>query len=69
MGKDVEEFFAAVDIKLLNGYGMTETRPVIGISNTKCPKKAFIAPLPETTVKVVDLETGKTLGVEEGELY
>ena len=69
MGKDVEEFFAAVDIKLLNGYGMTETGPVIGISNTKCPKKAFIAPLPETTVKVVDLETGKTLGVgEKGEL-
>ncbi|MGN1190133.1 MAG: AMP-dependent synthetase/ligase, partial [Candidatus Ornithospirochaeta sp.] len=69
MGKDVEEFFAAVGIKLLNGYGMTETGPVIGISDTRCPKKSFIAPLPETIVKVVDIETGKDLKVgEKGEL-
>ena len=69
MGKDVEEFFAAVGIKLLNGYGMTETGPVIGISDTRCPKKAFIAPLPNTKVKVVDLETGKEKGIgEKGEL-
>lgn len=69
MGKDVEDFFAAVGIKLLNGYGMTETGPVIGISNTRCPKKSFIAPLPETIVKVVDIETGKDLKVgEKGEL-
>ena len=69
MGKDVEDFFAAVGIKLLNGYGMTETGPVIGISDTRCPKKAFIAPLPETIVKVVDLESGKEKNVgEKGEL-
>lgn len=69
MGKDVEEFFATVGIKLLNGYGMTETGPVIGISDTRCPKKAFIAPLPNTKVKVVDLETGKEKGIgEKGEL-
>ena len=69
MGKDVEDFFAAVGIKLLNGYGMTETGPVIGISDTRCPKKSFIAPLPETIVKVVDIETGKDLKVgEKGEL-
>lgn len=69
MGKDVEEFFSAVGIKLLNGYGMTETGPVIGISNTICPKKTFIAPLPETKVKVIDLENGKELKFgEKGEL-
>ena len=69
MGKDVEEFFAAVGIKLLNGYGMTETGPVIGISDTRCPKKAFMAPLPNTKVKVVDLKTGKEKGIgEKGEL-
>ena len=69
MGKDVEEFFAAVGIKLLNGYGMTETGPVIGISDTRCPKKAFIAPLPNTKVKVVDPKTGKEKGIgEKGEL-
>lgn len=69
MGKDVEEFFAAVGIKLLNGYGMTETGPVIGISDTRCPKKAFISPLPETLVKVIDLESGKEKKVgEKGEL-
>lgn len=69
MGKDVEEFFSAVGIKLLNGYGMTETGPVIGISNAICPKKTFIAPLPETKVKVIDLENGKELKFgEKGEL-
>ena len=70
LSRDVEDFFSAIDIKLLNGYGMTETGPVIGISDTLCPKKVFIAPLPETQVKVVDPDTHKTLGVgEKGELF
>lgn len=69
MGKEVESFFAAIGIKLLNGYGMTETGPVIGISNTRCPKKAYIAPLPETKVRVIDIENGKDKKVgEKGEL-
>ena len=70
LSRDVEDFFSAIDIKLLNGYGMTETGPVIGISDALCPKKVFIAPLPETQVKVVDPDTHKTLGVgEKGELF
>lgn len=70
MSRDVDEFFRAIGIKLMDGYGMTETSPVIGLSDYYNPKKRFIHPLDERTeIKVVSTETGKELKQgEKGEL-
>jgi long-chain acyl-CoA synthetase len=57
--------------RLVEGFGMTECSPV-AVANplfgTRRPGSIGV-PLPETDAKIVDLETGATLGVgQEGEL-
>lgn len=69
MSKDVDEFFSAIGIKLLNGYGMTETAPVVGVAAYPHPKKGFIHTFAGTELKVIEHDTGKVLPVGEmGEL-
>ena len=61
MSDDVDVFFRAIGIRLMNGYGMTETSPVIGISDYYNPKKGFIHLLDGTEIKIVSTEDGRTL--------
>ncbi len=61
MSKDVDEFFNAIGVKLLNGYGMTETAPVVGVASYPHAKKGFIHTFAGTELKVIDPETGKEL--------
>lgn len=61
MSDDVDTFFKAIGIRLMNGYGMTEASPVIGISDYYNPKKGFIHPLDGTEIKIVSLDDGKIL--------
>ncbi len=69
MPADVDSFFRAVGIKLMNGYGMTETSPVIGISDYYNPKKGFIHALDGTDIKIVSTEDGRPVNAgEKGEL-
>ena len=69
MPSDVDSFFRAVGIKLMNGYGMTETSPVIGISDYSNPKEGFIHALDGTEVKIINIENGRPVAVgEKGEL-
>ena len=69
MSRDVEEFFSAIGIKLLDGYGLTETSPVIGLQRYPRSIAGYMKPFEGTEVKVVDPETGRELPIgEKGEL-
>ncbi|MDY5930629.1 MAG: long-chain fatty acid--CoA ligase [Candidatus Ornithospirochaeta sp.] len=69
LGKDVAEFFDALGIRLLNGYGLTESAPVISVSEFDLGKPGFMKVFEGTEIRIVDTETGKELGKEsKGEL-
>ncbi len=54
--KAVDRFFRAIGITLLDGYGLTETAPVIGIRKYDHPVPTTVAPLPETLIEIRDEE-------------
>ncbi|HON88623.1 MAG TPA: long-chain fatty acid--CoA ligase [Spirochaetia bacterium] len=59
---NVDTFFDAIGIKILEGYGLTETAPVVTLRSHRRPVIGTVgAPLDGTEVKIVD-EHGKTLG-------
>jgi len=66
----VDEFFAAAGILLLEGYGLTETSPIVSVRNFWKPVPGTIGrPVDEVEVKVVD-EQGRTLPPgQKGVLY
>lgn len=58
----VDKFFGAIGIMLLNGYGLTETSPVLAVRKPTCNVLGTVGtPLPETEIRVVDPDTGKVL--------
>jgi long-chain acyl-CoA synthetase len=58
----VDKFFQAVGILILEGYGLTETAPVLGVRKQSWPVPGTIGrPFPGTEIKIVDQETGKEL--------
>ena len=58
----VDKFFASVGILILEGYGLTETAPILGVRVQKKPVPGTIGPaFPETEVIIVDPETGREL--------
>lgn len=69
MSRDVEEFFSAIGIKLLDGYGLTETAPVIGLQRYPRSIQGYMQPFEGTEMKIIDTETGEPLGIgQKGEL-
>jgi long-chain acyl-CoA synthetase len=58
----VDRFFEMIGVVLLNGYGLTETSPVITVRRADRNVLGSIGdPIPDTEVKVVDPETGKAV--------
>ncbi|XP_040374445.1 probable acyl-activating enzyme 16, chloroplastic isoform X5 [Rosa chinensis] len=58
----VDKFFEAIGIKLLNGYGLTETSPVVAARHPSCNVLGSVGhPIRHTEFKVVDSETGEVL--------
>jgi long-chain acyl-CoA synthetase len=59
----VDKFFQAAGVLLLEGYGLTETTPVVSVRLEKHPVPATIGPLlDELEMKLVDPDTGKVVG-------
>ncbi|XP_050879372.1 probable acyl-activating enzyme 16, chloroplastic isoform X1 [Lathyrus oleraceus] len=58
----VDKFFEAIGVNLQNGYGLTETSPVIAARRLGCDVIGSVGyPLKHTEFKVVDSETGEVL--------
>lgn len=66
LAKHIDNFFQIVGIPLIVGYGLTETSPV---TNARRISRNIVGasgqPIPETEIKIVDLETRKTLAQGE----
>jgi long-chain acyl-CoA synthetase len=58
----VDEFFNFIGIPVLEGYGLTETAPVLAVRTWDNLVIGTVGPLyPETEVRIVDLNTGEVL--------
>lgn len=72
-GDLVESARSRLKCDIRQGYGLTETSPVTHVvpsSLSKLKPQSIGVPLKSIEVKVVDIETGKTLGAsEEGEVW
>ncbi len=53
LSPSIDKFFKAVGITLLDGYGLTETAPVIGLRKISHQVPETVSPLPETEIKIV----------------
>ncbi len=59
----VDAFFWAIGVKLVEGYGLTETAPIISVRPIKKPVFGNVgSPIRGISARVVDFETGKDLG-------
>lgn len=57
---ETERFFNAINFKLLEGYGMTETAPVISVKNSKRPRINNVGVIfPDFDVKIVAEKDGQ----------
>jgi long-chain acyl-CoA synthetase len=67
----VDRFFQAVGVLLLEGYGLTETAPVVSVRLETRPVVGTIGPvLDEMEVKLLDPESGKPVGPgKKGVIY
>ncbi len=58
----VDEFFEALGVELLVGYGLTETSPVVSCRRTwRNIRGTSGLPLPETEFRIVDLKDGQSM--------
>ncbi|MCC5942559.1 MAG: long-chain fatty acid--CoA ligase [Balneolaceae bacterium] len=63
---EIDRFFNFIGIPVLEGYGMTETSPVIAVRTDRELVIGTVGPVvADTDVRIVDIESGKTLFPDE----
>lgn len=61
-----ETHFAETGISLYEGYGATETSPVISVNSPEANRPGSVGlPLPDVAVRIENYETGADCGVRE----
>ncbi len=62
---ETDAFYHAIGFNLLEGYGMTETAPVISVKNDKKPRSNCVGPIfPSFELKIVDFDGEKPSSAE-----
>lgn len=68
--RKIGEFFETAGITLIEGYGLSETAPVLSISPMEYPVYGTVGHVvPGTTVAIQDLENGSIIGQLTGDDY
>lgn len=65
----VDNFLKAIGITLLDGYGLTETAPVIGLRKISHQVPGTVAPLPNTDIKIIDEHGNQVKPGEKGVIW
>jgi len=64
----VDNFFQAIGLTLLDGYGLTETAPVIGIRFMNRQVPSTVSPFPGTEIKIIDEAGNPVKPGEKGQI-
>jgi len=64
---DIDAFYRAIGVPMIEGYGITETAPLLSLRNQKRPRPGCVGnPFTDTECRIVDTETLKRV-IEEAD--
>jgi long-chain acyl-CoA synthetase len=68
--KEIGQFFQAAGITIIEGYGLTETAPIMAVNPIDAPRYGTVGHvLPNVTVAIEDLDDGSLVGTLSGDDY